>query len=351
LNHLVPFRSADASPALIAAAGESAQLRFVEFFTANIRNRNTRRAYAQAVSEFLAWCEHRRVPSITAVQPVHVAGYIEELTRARSAPTAKQRLSAIRHLFDWLVVGQVMPANPASSVRGPSHVVKRGKTPVLSPEEARRVLDAIDVATHAGLRDRALIALMVFSFARIGAALAMKVEDVFVQNRRLWVRLREKGGKRHEMPCHHNLETYLHAYLEGDGISADPKGPLFRTIGRTTGQLTRTPLPQANAHATPPPAPPAPPRRRRHQDPGRQSHLPRDRHHRLLEERRLHRKRRRHGEPRLDPHHPALRSPARRGEPRRGRADFDLIQRQRVPATQAERHLRKSAAATVSARR
>jgi site-specific recombinase XerD len=122
MNQLVPFRSLAASPALIAAAGESAKLRFVEFFTANIRNRNTRRAYAQAVSEFLAWCEHHRVPSITAVQPMHVAGYIEELTRARSAPTAKQRLSAIRHLFDWLVIGHVMPANPALSVRGPQRV-------------------------------------------------------------------------------------------------------------------------------------------------------------------------------------------------------------------------------------
>jgi site-specific recombinase XerD len=249
MNQLIPYRTVGSSPALVAAAGDRAQVRFIEFFTANIRNYNTRRAYAQAVSEFLTWCEDHRVPSITAVQPVHVAGYIEELTRARSAPTAKQRLSAIRHLFDWLVLGQVMPANPASSVRGPSHVVKRGKTPVLSPEEARRVLDAIDVSTHAGLRDRALIALMVFSFARIGAAIAMKVGDVFVQDRRLWVRLREKGGKRHEMPCHHNLETYLHAYLDGGGISADPKGPLFRTIGRTTGQLTTTPLPQANAHA------------------------------------------------------------------------------------------------------
>src|SRR5580700_10291598 len=237
MNQLVRFRSADASPALIAAAGESAKLRFIKFFTANIRNRNTRRAYGQAVSEFLAWCEAAGVRLITTVQPVHVAGYIEELTRERSAPTAKQRLAAIRHLFDWLVVGQVMPVNPASSVRGPSHVVKRGKTPVLSPEEARRVLDAIDVSTHAGLRDRALIGLMVFSFARIGAALAMKVEDVFVHNRRLWVRLREKGGKRHEVPCHHNLETYLHAYLDGSGISTDPKGALFRTIGRRR-QLT-----------------------------------------------------------------------------------------------------------------
>ena len=90
---------------------------------------------------------------------------------------------------------------------------------------------------------------MVYSFARIGAAIGMRVEDVYPQNRRLWVRLHEKGGKRHEMPCHHNLEAYLHAYLDGGGISADPKGPLFRTIGRTTGQLTRTPLPQANAYA------------------------------------------------------------------------------------------------------
>src|SRR5580704_3823648 len=173
MNQLVPLSSRSVPiHALVAASGDRAQERFIEVFTANIRNRKTRRAYAQAVSEFLSWCEDRRVPSIAAVQPVHVAGYIEELTRARSAPTAKQRLSAIRHLFDWLVIGQVMPVNPASSVRGPSHVVKRGKTPVLSPEEARRVLDSIHVSTHAGLRDRALIGLMVFSFARIGAALA-----------------------------------------------------------------------------------------------------------------------------------------------------------------------------------
>ena len=118
-------------------------------------------------------------------------------TRERSAPSVKQQLAAIRHLFDWLVTGQVIATNPAASVRGPSHVVRQGKTPVLEPAEARALLDAIDITTHAGLRDRALIALMVYSFARVGAALAMKVEDVFTQNRRLWVRLREKGGKAH----------------------------------------------------------------------------------------------------------------------------------------------------------
>jgi len=90
---------------------------------------------------------------------------------------------------------------------------------------------------------------MVYSFARIGAALGMAVEDIFTQNRRLWVRLREKGGKRHAMPCHHNLEEYLTAYLDGAGLRGDPKGPLFRTIGRGTSKLTRTVLPQANAYA------------------------------------------------------------------------------------------------------
>jgi integrase len=172
------------------------------------------------------------VGSITAVQPIHVAAWIEQQTRDRAAPTVKLRLAALRHLFDWLVTGQVIQTNPAGSVRGPAHVVKAGKTPVLAPEDAR-----------------ALIGLMVFSFARIGAALGMKVEDVFTQNRRLWVRLREKGGKAHAMPCHHNLETYLLAYIEGAGLAEDPKGPLFRTIGRGTGLLTRTPLPQANAYA------------------------------------------------------------------------------------------------------
>jgi site-specific recombinase XerD len=249
MNQLVPFTNSQTLPAIVVAAGENAQIRFLEFFAASIRNAHTRRAYAGAVAEFLAWCEDRGVTSIAAVQPLHVAAYIEALTKARSAPTAKQRLAAIRRLFDWLVVGQVMPHNPASSVRGPSHVVTRGKTPVLAPEEARQLLDSIDATTPAGLRDRALIGLMVFSFARIGAALGMKVEDAYVQNRRLWLRLHEKGGKVHEMPCHHALEDYLHAYIDSCGLAGDPKGPLFRTIGRGTRRLTRTALNQRDAHA------------------------------------------------------------------------------------------------------
>jgi integrase len=128
-------------------------------------------------------------------------------------------------------------------------VVTSGQTSVLDPAEARALLDSIEMSTHAGLRDRALIGLMVYSFARIGAELGMAVEDVYTQNRRLWVRLREKGGKRHAMPCHHNLEEYLTAYLDGACLRGDPKGPLFRTIRRGTANLSRTVLPQASAYA------------------------------------------------------------------------------------------------------
>jgi len=240
--------TAPALPALLAADDDSARMRYIEFFTVTVRNPNTRRAYARATSNFLIWCEQQGILSLAAVQPVHVAAYIEQMTRVLSAPTVKQRLAAIRHLFDWLVTGQIVPVNPAASVRGPSHKVRRGKTPVLEPAEARKLLDAIDISTVAGLRDRALIGLMVYSFARIGAALSMKVEDIYVQQRRLWVRLHEKGGKRHEMPCHHNLESYLHAYIEAADLTDDQKGPLFRTVGRGTQVLTRTALPQANAY-------------------------------------------------------------------------------------------------------
>lgn len=246
MNQLVPINSQ--VPALVRSAGERAQTRFWEFFVNNIRNPHTRRAYGRSIGELLAWCEQRGLASIIDVEPLHIGAYVEAMTRSHSAPTAKQRLAAIRMLFDWLVTGQIIPTNPAASVRGPKHVVKVGKTPVLDPQEARELLDSIDVTTTVGLRDRALIALMVYSFARVGAALAMKVEDVYVQNRRLWVRLHEKGGKRHEMPCHHNLETYLHGYIDGCCLAGDPKAQLFRTIGRGTGELTLTPLPQANAY-------------------------------------------------------------------------------------------------------
>jgi site-specific recombinase XerD len=224
-------------PAVIADAGERAGKRFVEFFTATIRNANTRRAYARAVTGFFAWSERHGL-ALAAIEPVHVAAYIEGLTRTKSAPTVKQHLAAIGMMFDWLTSGGILPFNPAASVRGPRHSVKRGKTPVLTTDEARQLLDAIDTATLIGLRDRALIAVMVFSFARVSAALGMKVEDYYTEGRRAWFRLHEKGGKRHDVPAHHNAENYLDAYIEAAGIASEKKGPLFRSAAGKTQKLT-----------------------------------------------------------------------------------------------------------------
>ena len=172
--------------------------------------------------------KHRGLDHLRNVQPIHVAAYIEELQQRIAAPSVKVQLAAIRMLFDWLVLGQIVPTNPASVVRGPKYSVKKGKTPILSAEEARTLLDSIVIHRHAsprivGLRDRAMIALLTYTFSRVGAAVAMRVEDVYTEARRTWVRLHEKGGKRHEMPCHHKLETFLEEYIAAAGIADDPK--------------------------------------------------------------------------------------------------------------------------------
>jgi site-specific recombinase XerD len=233
-------RSAAASsmlvPRLIADAGENASLRFLDFFTANIRNPNTRAAYAVAVRAFFSWLDAKQVAPLAAVRTHHVSAYVEVLGRRYRAPTVKQHLAAIRMLFDWLIVGQIFAGpNPAAAVRGPKHVVKKGKTSVLDGDEAKKLLDSIDVSTIVGLRDRALVALLVYTFARVSAALHMNVEDYYPQGKRWWVRLHEKGGKQHEMPAHHLLEHFLDAYLTAlrlaEGGELDKASPLFRTLG------------------------------------------------------------------------------------------------------------------------
>jgi site-specific recombinase XerD len=221
----------DALPVIIRANGERASRRFIEFFTASIRNRNTRMAYARAVKQFFDWCDERRL-ELPDIEPISVATYIEQLGTKASKPTVKQHLAAIRQLFDYLTTGGILDVNPAASVRGPKYVVKRGKTPALSSEEARKLLDSIESNTLIGLRDRALIGAMVYSFARVGAAVTMKVGDYFQHRKRWWLRLHEKGGKRHEVPCHPSLEEDLNAWIAAAGISRDKKGPLFRTVGK-----------------------------------------------------------------------------------------------------------------------
>jgi len=152
-------------------------------------------------------------------------------------------------LFDWLVIGQAMPVNPAASVKSPRYSIKKGKTPVLSAEDARRLLDSIDTSHVVGLRDRALIAVMIYSFARVSAVVQIKVKDYYPNGKRFWIRLHEKGGKYHEVPAHHTAEKYLDEYIEAAGIAGEKNKPLFRTTRGQSRALTERALDRSRAWA------------------------------------------------------------------------------------------------------
>jgi site-specific recombinase XerD len=245
-------------PAQISSAGGAATERYIEFFIATIRNKNTRKTYHRAVTRFFGWCDQIGLAELSALRPLHVGTYIESLEQSHERASVKLHLAAIRRLFDWLVTGGILPINPATSVKGPTLSVRRGKTNVLTANEVRQLLDSIPqtqvdkstglaVPSPAGVRDRTLIALMTFTFARIGAVLALKVSDVERRNHRLWVRLLEKGGKVHDVPCHHTLDAYLTEYLEVTGLGRRPATPLFPTIDRYTKQFSDKPMTDGNA--------------------------------------------------------------------------------------------------------
>ncbi|MCL4543988.1 MAG: site-specific integrase [Chloroflexi bacterium] len=182
-------------PPVIHQAGAQAARRYLEFFAAHIRNPNTRTAYARTARVFFAWCAYHGL-ALHQIEPIAVAAYIETVQRDHAAPTVKQHLAALRRLFDWLVIGQVLPSNPAASVNGPKHVTRTGKTPVLEGEQARALLAVIETDTVKGLRDRALIAVMIYTFGRVGAVTRLRGEDYYQNGKRWWLRLHEKGGSR-----------------------------------------------------------------------------------------------------------------------------------------------------------
>ncbi len=226
-------------PELISHQGKKAELRFIEFFTANIRNKNTRLAYSRAVSAFLHWCEKKKL-QLTSIHPIHVAAYIEQ--HEGSPQTRKQHLAAIRMLFDFLVTGHIIETNPAYSVRGPKYVIKKGKTPVLTAKQTRKLLESIDTSTIIGLRDRAIISTMVYSFGRISAVLGMNIADYYMNGKKGFLRLHEKGGKFHEVVAHHKLIEYLDDYIRAAGIADEKKNPLFRTCTPNGKTLNRNRL-------------------------------------------------------------------------------------------------------------
>jgi site-specific recombinase XerD len=223
---------------------------FVEFFTVNVPNPNTRRTYAWAVMEFAVWCNQNGLQGVHHIEPVHVAAYVEALQERLAAPSIKLQLTALRVLFDLLVARQVLAVNPASSIHNPSYSVRKRNAPMLTAEEARTLLDSIDTSSHTGLRDRALIGLIIYNFARVDAALKIRIEDVDTQGRRTWIRLHQKGGKRYDLPLPHNLDEYLHGYMEDAGLGVDKKGFLFRAAQGYTGKLSDRPMSRLDAWRT-----------------------------------------------------------------------------------------------------
>ena len=221
--------------------------RFVEFFTANVRNPNTRRTYSWAVTQFVAWCNQNGLQEVRDIEPAHVAAYAEGLQRRLAAPSIRLQLAALRMLFGWLVVGQVLTTNPARSIRNPKLSARKRKARKFTAEEARNLLNSIDASLHTGLRDRALVALMVSNFARVDVTLRTRVEDVDTRGHRTWIRLYDREGKRYDLPVHHDLGEYLHAYIKGADLGHDKTGFLFRTARGNTGKLSGRPMSQVEA--------------------------------------------------------------------------------------------------------
>ena len=233
-------------PAVLQDAGEDASDRVIEFFTAEIRNPNTREAYARAVRRFFRWAAQHQL-CLSDIEPVHVAAYVEEDERAPA--TVKQNLAALRRLFDFLVTGQVLEANPAEPVRSPKLETNGGKTPALTAEEARELLDSIvaEKKELPQLRDRAIIGVMTYTFARVSAVVGLDVGDYFRAGHRWKIRLREKGGQRRTVPVHHKAEEYLDAYIKEAGIEEERDAPLFQSLRGRTGELTERRLQADNA--------------------------------------------------------------------------------------------------------
>src|SRR3954470_13477605 len=236
-------------PAVVAASGPELANRFVEFFLVAIRNPNTRRAYAAAVRAFCAWLERHGAPDLRAVEPVHVAAYVEQLGLSHTKPSVALHLAAIKRLFAFLVTGGTLKRSPAVEVKGPTFSRRVGATPVTSTDEVRRLLESLPTDSLVGLRDRALIGTLLFTTARIGAALRCKVGDYYREGYGRMLCLREKGGKEHRVPVHHQLVEYLESYLNSAGIRDQRGTPLFRSTQGKTGLLTERALDPVNAWA------------------------------------------------------------------------------------------------------
>ena len=240
----LPAQIADHLPPMIAGADDRTAWRFVDFFAVTIRNPNVREAYYRAASRFMDWGEENGLHGLGDIRPIHMAAYVEQLPHSRA--TVKQHLPAISRCFAWMVSGGTLDTNPATSVPRPKHVVRVGKTPVLSDDQARALLESISIDKVAGLRDRALIGTMLYTFGRVGAVIALDVEDYRISNHQRMFLLHEKGGKEHQVPAHHRIVEYLGEYMDATGLWYTPKEPLFEVVDVTKSRLKGTRIRRQN---------------------------------------------------------------------------------------------------------
>jgi site-specific recombinase XerD len=228
--------SAAGLPELVSSAGDAARFAYEEFFLGRIRNPYTRKNYLHAVHQFLGWCEHLGL-ELQQIAPKHVGLYLDQLPL--SASTKKVHLSGLRHFFDELVVRHAVILNPAASVRGERYQVIEGKTPEISVKQARRLMKSLDTRHIVGLRDRAIIAILIYTAARIGAVAKLDNEHYYDDGDQYYLRFAEKSGKSREIPVRHDLQGLINEYLSASGLVDDePKTSLFRTTAGRTKRLT-----------------------------------------------------------------------------------------------------------------
>ncbi len=228
--------AAEAFPSLVGNGGNAAQFAWEEFIYGKIRNPNTRDAYERAIRRFLKHCEQlgRDLPSIS---PRDVGCYLDGLDLA--ATTKKLHLSAIRHFFDTLVVRHVVVLNPALSVRTERVQVLEGKTPEISVDQVRKLLRSLDVENIVGLRDRAIVGILIYTAVRNGAIAKLKRQDFVHLGNQCLLRFAEKGGKFREIPVREDLMPILDEYVKVANLeSSDKSLPFFRTASGRSNRLT-----------------------------------------------------------------------------------------------------------------
>ncbi|AMV22632.1 tyrosine-type recombinase/integrase [Planctomyces sp. SH-PL14] len=228
------------APQIIIEAGTAASFAWDEFFSATIRNPHTRAAYRRAVLRFLNWMGPFDLP-LARITPAHVGRFLDEYPG--SVPSRKLALAALRAFFDLMAVRQAIFLNPAASVRGERYQVVEGKTPEISKQQLRELFASFDLTRPVGLRDRAIMATLVYTAARDGAVAALRLGDLQWDGTQYHLRFSEKGGKSRLIPVRHDLQSYLVEYLASFDWKASPKdSPLFRSVAGRTGALTSKPI-------------------------------------------------------------------------------------------------------------